>query len=461
MSAFKKAKTFIADNLQNILTGLGVEGMDKQKSSRFIETDLNYYELESAYSSDWLTGKVCDVPPFDMTREWRTFDGDLEPEKVLELEKAEREFKIRAKMQEALTLSRIYGGAGMVLNVDDGAEPWEPMVIDNIKKDGLRWIVVSDSQFLKPATFNHDPFSENYGFPEFYRMAPSSILIHYTRVIRFDGVPLPLAARRRNQYWGKSVIERLYTALRNAGSIQDNIGALVYEASVDIIKIPDMIDRVASTEGAEALTKRFTIAKLQKSVNRMLLLDTEEEYESHQQTFAGLQDMMQSYLNIVAGAADIPITRLLGQSPGGMNATGESDLRNYYDFISGQQETIMRTKLELLDQILYRSTFGAEPDTDVLSFKFDVLWQMTAKERADVQFVDAQRDAVYLDRAVLLPSVVAKQLMSTDTYDAVDAQFIKELEVEELLPDENDEEGGDQGGGNDKNNDGGNGNDDK
>ncbi len=431
MKLTTKFKAVMADGLQNVLSGLGVKGIDKNMSAHYVDISLSWHELESAYSADWLAGKICDVPPFDMTREWRSFGGNLDPQKILEFQNAERAYKVRGKIREALTLSRIYGGAGIVMNVDDGLDPWEPLNIEAIKKDGLRWLLVSDAQYLKPAVFDLDPFSENYGFPEFYRMAPSSIQIHHTRVIRFDGVPLPLAARRRNQYWGKSVIERLYTALQNASQIQSNIGALVYEASVDVIKVPDLIDRVSSKEGEAALTKRFSLAKLQKSINRMLLLDTEEEYETHQQTFAGLKDMMQSYLNIVAGAADIPITRLLGQSPGGLTSTGESDMRNYYDFIAGQQESVLRSKLERIDDVMYRSTFGTAPDDDVVPFEFNSLWQMSDVEKSTRELANAQRDQIYLDRGVITDGIVAKELMADGTYLGIDPDYIDELEINE------------------------------
>jgi len=437
-----EVQALILDALQNIETGLGIPGMDKSTYARFVETELTYGELENAYSSDWLTGKVCDVPPFDMTREWRKFDGSIDPNKLTEFKTAEDKFNIRDKIKESLVYSRIYGGAGIVINADDGNEPWEPLNIENIKKDGLRWLHVSDSQYLKPRIYSQDPFSTNYGYPEFYSMAPSSIYIHFSRIIRFEGIPLPLAARRRNNYWGKSIIERLYNALKNASSSQDNVNNLIYEASVDIVKIPEFMEMASSSEGEDILRKRFAVAKLQKSVNRMLILDADEEYETHQQNLAGLRDVMQEYMNIVAGAADIPITRLLGQSPGGLNSTGTSDIRNYYDFIAGQQELILRSKLELIDELIYRSTFGKPPSDGELQFRFNSLWQMNEKEQADLQLIKSQRDSAYLDRGVIGEGVVATELALDDTYSAIDADYISNLDMLPPEGDDFDEDGG-------------------
>lgn len=439
MATFKDKRAFFADGLQNILTGLGLFGSDKSTSSRFIDKRLTYGELEAAYANDWLAGKVCDVPPFDMTRNWRRLDGKIKPENLEIFLREEKRLNVKRKFKEVLTLSRIYGGAGIIINVDDGLDPSEPLDLDRIKKGSLRWLLVSDSQYLKPRSFDHDPFSINYGYPLFYNVAPSSIRIHHSRVIRFEPVPLPLAARRRNQYWGKSIIERLYSALVNAASIQANTGALVYEASIDVIKIPDLIDRVSTKEGEKAVSNRFSIAKMQKSINKLLLLDTEEEYETHQQTFAGLNELMEKYLDIVAGAADIPITRLLGQSPGGLNSTGESDLRNYYDFISGQQEALLTTKIESIDEIIYRSCFGTAPDNGELDFTFNNLWDLNDQQVADLQLARAQRDLIYLDRGVIGDEIVCTELMNENTYSYIDSDYIDSISLDDIDDiDEND-----------------------
>ena len=52
--------------------------------------------------------------------------------------------------------------------------------------------------------------------------------------------------------------------------------------------------------------------------------------------------MVRTFLQVAAGAADIPVTRLLGQSPAGLSATGDSDTRNYYDMIAARQELDLR-----------------------------------------------------------------------------------------------------------------------
>jgi len=427
-SIYKKMTAFIGDSLQNVLTGMGIEGLDKSASSKFVEVRLDYQELEAAYGSDWLSGKVIDLPPYDMTREWRTMTGDMTPEKKEAFIEAEEILCIQRKFKEAMQWARLYGGAGIIFNVEDNVNPWEPLLLENIKKGSLKSIVVIDRQFLHLGKVDSNPLSDNYGYPETYRISQTSLEIHHTRIIRFEGIALPLQSRRQNQYWGKSILERIHTALVRAAEVQENIGSMLHEATVDIIKIPELMSLISSPDTEKELQKRFGVAKLQKSVNRMLLMDAEEEYEQHQQTFSGLSDILEKMLNVVGGAADIPITRLFGQSPGGMNSTGESDLRNYYDNLSSQQNTDLSPKLKRVDSIVYASLFGKPHKKDEISFKWNQLWQMTEAEQAELENAKAERDIKYMDANIINETMVATGLMESGTYSTIDAAYLKELE---------------------------------
>jgi len=438
---FPKIK--MVDSLQNLLTGLGVSGMDKSVGSEFHEVHMSAEELDAAYSSDWLSGKVCNLPPFDMTREWRKMTGSMDADMKTKFMAEEKRLNLREKIKDAMTWGRLYGGAGIIINADDGNlhQPWFPIDISQVKKEGLKYLIVSDRQFLHTGKISHSPLEENYGFPETYRIAPSSTEIHHSRVCRFEGVKLPLSGRRRNQYWGKSYIEHMSTVLKRAAEAQESVGALLHESTVDIIKVTDLMHMLSNPESEAQLRNRFSVAKMQKSMNRMLLLDADEEYITNTQQFTGIVEIIEKMLSIAGGAADIPITRLLGTSPGGMSSTGESDIRNYYDHLSARQEVDLRPKLEYLDRIIFASLFGREAEDGELDFEFNPLWQMSEKEKAELELNRSQRDTAYLASGVLNQAIVAKDLMEDNTYSGVDSKYVKELEdlikePEEFEPDE-------------------------
>lgn len=151
-----------------------------------------------------------------------------------------------------------------------------------------------------------------------------------------------------------------------------------------------------------------------KSFNRTLLLDADEDYEKKSNAFSGLDKVMQQFMVDVSGAADIPMTRLFGQSAGGLNATGDNDVRNYYDMVSAKQEAEVRPQLDYLYQILVRSELGSMPDD--FRFDFNPLWQVSATEQATIDKTNADRDKVYLDAGVVTEGLVAKELKERGTY---------------------------------------------
>ena len=90
------------DGLENLMAGLG-NGQDKRAQSSFVNNKLlsaqgNEVELNAMYRTDWLCGKVVDIIPDDMTREWRKFSGEIEPEVVKQLVDEEN----RGKAQERI-----------------------------------------------------------------------------------------------------------------------------------------------------------------------------------------------------------------------------------------------------------------------------------------------------------------------------------------------------------------------
>lgn len=109
-------------------------------------------------------------------------------------------------------------------------------------------------------------------------------------------------------------------------------------------------------------------------------------------TWAGMPEIIDRYLQLVAGAADIPLTRLLGQAPAGLNATGESDLRNYYDGIAARQANEIRPLLDRIDAVMLRSLFGAMPSD--AWYAFAPLWQLTPQDRAAVDKLNAEVAAI-------------------------------------------------------------------
>src|SRR4029077_20547785 len=106
--------------------------------------------------------------------------------------------------------------------------------------------------------------------------------------------------------------------------------------------------------------------------------------------------------------------------PAGLNATGESDIRWFYDRIASTQQNRVAPALMRIIEILLAS-MGKDPDKINHSIYFHPLWQPTEKEVAEAHFTQAQADAIYLDRDVVSPEEIALSRFGGDkwSYDTI------------------------------------------
>ena len=134
------------------------------------------------------------------------------------------------------------------------------------------------------------------------------------------------------------------------------------------------------------------------------VMSAEDSMETHSYSFGGLSDIYEAFMMDMAGAAEIPATKLFGRSPQGFNATGEADLRNYYDMIAQMQERIVRPALEKLLPILTISCWGFVPED--MKIVFNPIRTMSAEtqmklatEHADIVLKALEKGAITRDEA--------------------------------------------------------------
>jgi len=367
------------DRLINLVSALGT-AKDKNSHAAFAVRELAQPQALAMYRSDWIARKVVDIPAFDMIREGRNWQA--EDTLIEKLEAEEARIQLWPKLAKALRLARLYGGSAIILGEKNG-DPTQPLNVGRLAAGGLDFIHVASRYEITAGEVDRDAASAGWGQPKSYTMSSTtggSLKIHPSRVITFVGADLPDLTM--SQGWGDSVLQALEEAVANAGLAATSIAQLLQEAKVDVFKIPRFMENVGDETYRKQVVDRVTLANQAKSITNGLLMDAEEEYQQKQISFSQLPEVLSLYLQIAAGAADIPATRLLGQSPAGMNSTGESDLRNYYDRLVAEQEVYLRPRLERIDEALIRSALGARPPE--VHFVFAPLWQISQKDKADI-----------------------------------------------------------------------------
>ena len=128
-----------------------------------------------------------------------------------------------------------------------------------------------------------------------------------------------------------------------------------------------------------------------KSVYRLMMIDKErEDFSRVAIQFAGLGDLMTKYQERLAAAADIPMTRWAGRSPGGLNASGDSDMNNYVMMVEANRENNLAHVLPVLDLVLARDA-GLK---DVPEFKWNSLLELSEKDQAEVSKIKVEAVAL-------------------------------------------------------------------
>ena len=414
-----KAQT-VNDGLQNLVTSMGVDGRDSSIANIYVTKAFDQNALDTAYRN-WLMKKCVDIPVDDAFRKDRfVITGDGDTDTVKRFYDLENALGVKAKFVEAAKLGRLYGGAVIIIGTSDldWKEPIkETSAITHLVVLGRYEI---DSVILNTANL----VSPNYREPGYYKIGSNHI--HYTRVIQFDGDRLPFNCYQANANWHGSVVQRLNDAIEPAQSVIQNCATLVNQLSTDVFKTPGFFAKLASLGEESAMIKRFQTAAYMRSNLNMMVLDSEEEYVRLAATLTGLPDTMFAFMRVVSGAADIPETRLFGDSASGLNATGQGDQRNYYDHVAADQNTVYGPRYGLIDPLLCRAIWGGVPEG--FRSQFEPLWQMSDSERAEVELKRAQRDTAYLTAEVVTPAIVARQLQEDETYTAIDEEYIDALE---------------------------------
>lgn len=422
----------VTDTLENLVANLGTEA-DKRAATNFVNNKRlsasgNQQQLNALYRTDGICGKVVDIIPNDMTREWRYFSGEIDTDEIKMLTDEEDRLNLSGNFNLAHKWARLYGTSFIVLGVDDGLSPDKPLNLKTIKKGGLKYLNVVDRHrvYQGDVMVQDNPLLPNFGMPEFYRFANSAQKVHHSRLIRFDGVILPYDELKNQNYWSDSVLDRLLEAITDLNTTTSGSASMVYGANTDVISVDGLMHHLQSETGTKLLQKRFALANTLKSFNNMLLLDNKELFNKFNNTFSGLPDLIDRFLQIVSAITDIPATRLLGNSASGLNATGEGDLKNYYDMIRSRQKNEYKPKLDFFDEVM-RKSLGLSDEFD-MSYKFESLFQMTPQEQANLELTRAQRDAVYYDRGILTEAIITKELQQEGTYTNIDDEYVDELE---------------------------------
>ncbi len=425
------------DAYSNPLFRLGYGSQSPLEATEYPLTRMtgNYALLNSLYRENWIIQNVVEIIPNDMTSRWFTVTGSLTPRQTDRLNRAQRVTGLREKVNEGLRWGRLYGGAaGLILIRGQEGVLDRPLDLETILPGtfaGLhildRWCGVMPEPGL--VTDLMDP---DFGLPEYYDIQAGegriAARIHHSRMIRFTGRELPCLERLAELYWGASEVESLYREVVQYDNTTANMAALTFRANVDTMEVANL-EQLFSVTSGEAQRRFWATVQAQSTLKSnfgMQLVNRGDKITNTQYTFTGLSDVHESMCLSLSGASRIPMTKLFGRSPAGMNATGENDLRNYFDYIDTLRESKLAPILRRLLPILAMSELGAVPKD--LDISFPPLWTPKATEVAEIAKNKAEAIIAVFQAGLLRADTAQRELKKlsaeTDLFDSISDEEI-------------------------------------
>jgi phage-related protein (TIGR01555 family) len=393
------ATTMNTDGAMNAINGMGMVGRDSSVSTFFAHDPLmQRQQVEAQFNSSGVARRLVSLIVDDSLS--KGIECDIQLYKELE--------RIDAfnKMTELATVARLYGGAIMVMLAKDGSDtldkPMNEGTLDQIDK-----LVIFDRwQCTEMDTdYNDDITSPMYGEREYYTVTPyngTPFRVHHTRVMRLDGDYLPHETKRLNSGWGASALQAVQAGFKSYSTMQNFLPLMASEFGLTIFKIQGLAD--AYLAGNESkVSKRGNDINVSKSMANMVLLDGEfEDFNRQFATVNGYADLVTKGMELLSAEAGIPMTLLFGRSPEGMNATGESDLDNWYKKVQSYQTNVLQRPMNRLIELLtLQRAWRDKPES--LDWEWPSLQPLDDLELADVRLKHAQADRMYIDAQAVDP----------------------------------------------------------
>lgn len=386
------------DSWQNVMSGMGITGRDRKEATSFAaEARVAETVCRNLFTYSGLAQTIAQLPTYDALRQWFTVDGDVE-------NLVQNKMKIlgaKYQLLRARVWARVYGGALVVMLIDDGGLLTDPLDWKNIKNiEGLK---VFHRYRTARQTYYLDPSKANYWETETYFVNPprgTGFSVHESRCLVFDGVDVPPEIRVGNVMWGDSVYQAIFQRLRGLGESYNNIEHIIGEFLLMVTKIKGLSQKIAEGKEAEVIKRAMTINMTRHLQNSYMLDADGEDATRISANTAGLRDLVETLMMGVSADCRIPVRRLFG-SPiaGGMNNSGENEVRDYYDFVDAfEREQGILAPLEKLVKVIMLCKDGDFKGQELEGWKinFPPLWEEPLSVQIANKKLQAEVDEKYL-----------------------------------------------------------------
>lgn len=439
------------DGYVNLLNKYGTK-QDNSEAYKFErEPVIPDMQLTGLYEGNGLFSKIIDTPAEEALK--HGFDLNLKSDELNAfVEDALDDLEWEEKAATAIKWARLYGGALIVMLIDDGRGLEDPVDWEHIRSiDELR---VYERSIVQPdyASLCQQDYGgkgvgnrvSKFGQPEYYYVSSiyGSFKVHESRCLVFRNGVLPEQTSNATYlFWGMPEYVRIRRALRETVTAHTDSVKLLERSVQAIYSMKGLASLLTTDDGENQVLKRLQLVDTSRGLLNSIAIDSEgEQYDFKTFQFSGVKDVIDATCNMLSALTNIPQTILFGRSPAGMNATGDSDFESYYNFVEKIQRLMLKRNLRTLLDVVFRAGIASGDVTEEPDYKleFNPLWSLSDTEQATVDqtkaqtaLVKAQTAQAYVDMQALDPTEVRRRLASDEEFDVED--IISEDDEDDLV----------------------------
>lgn len=427
----------------NRVTGLGTS-RDKRTAGRFMWEPLSYEECRDMYRGDPYVRRAVNLLSDEATRagfRLTVSEGDKAREAARWINGRMTDLGFRWKLRQAHRWARAYGGAGILMGIRDGSKsPRDPLRLDRV--ESVDFLNVLDCDELRVVRWYSSPFHPRYGEPALYQVTPrlggatlpmGYEYVHASRVLRVNGVDLSRDEEQLQYGWGDSVPGLIFDSLQAFAQGHSGLAHLLTDANQAVFKWKGLAALFKAKHHAE-IEERARMIDSVRSLLRAIVVDPEEGFERIATQFSGIPEAVDRLALHLAGALGYPLTVFMGRSPAGLQSDPEADLQSFYSMAMSTQTSELQPHVEQLARILFRCraspTGRQEPEG--WGVRWEPLEILSQKERAELEKVVAEKDAIYVGVGVYRAEEVALSRHGGEDGWSMDTTL--DLELREQVP---------------------------
>lgn len=406
-------------------------------------------ELAHLYETGGLFAKIIDAPAEEAFKTGFSLnlnDTDTEQYIINKLE----ELNWEENGTDAVRWARLFGGALIVMLVDDGKGLDEPLEIEKVKS--IQELRVYDRSIAVPdytSLYQFDlqnpwkSITPKFGMPEYYYVFSTfgQFIVHESRCLIFKNGPLPEQTTQAvYRFWGIPEYLRIKDSLKDTVVAHSNAAKLLDRCVQAIYGMKNLSMELMSEGGDERVLQRLQLIDMARGILNSMVIDADgETYTFEDMTLTGVQDLVFTICQMLSAVTNIPQALLFGREPAGMNATGKSDFESFYNWVDGKfRKRMIRKNLKYLIDIITKVGISEKKIKDKPDYKleFKPLWSMTEAEKSDIELKKAQTEyhkakaiEIHVDKQIVDPLEVRAALKK-------DEEFVIAKILDEESPDE-------------------------